>query len=52
VVLVITPEARQDFTALPVGIQERVRGLTERMLKWPDVSGAKPLRGKCMRIET
>jgi mRNA-degrading endonuclease RelE of RelBE toxin-antitoxin system len=55
VILLITLEARQDFGVLPVDIQERVRGLSQRLLKWPDVSGAKPLRGKwkgCFRLRT
>ena|ERR1700690_159118 len=53
--LVISPDARQEFVALPVDIQERVRGLAQRLLKWPDVSGAKPLRGEwkgCFRLRT
>jgi mRNA interferase RelE/StbE len=27
-----------------MGIQKRVQGVFERLARWPDVSGAKPLR--------
>jgi mRNA interferase RelE/StbE len=42
----LTPEAREQFGALPRIIRERMTKLFERLGKWPDVSGAKPLTGK------
>jgi mRNA-degrading endonuclease RelE of RelBE toxin-antitoxin system len=53
--VVITPAAQQDFSALPVDIQDRVRALARRLMNWPEVSGAKPLRGElkgCFRLRT
>jgi mRNA interferase RelE/StbE len=43
--LVITREARAQFSDLPRPIQARVAGIFERLKAWPNVSGAKPLRG-------
>ena len=40
-----TQEARADFQSLPLAIQTRVRALYQRLTRWPDVSGAKPLQG-------
>lgn len=40
-----TQEARADFQSLPLAIQTRVRALYQRLSRWPDVSGAKALRG-------
>lgn len=40
-----TAEARSGFTALPLPMQARVRDVYLRLVRWPDVSGAKPLRG-------
>jgi mRNA-degrading endonuclease RelE of RelBE toxin-antitoxin system len=37
--------AFQQFLALPERIKARVAGIIVRLEKWPDVSGAKPLRG-------
>jgi mRNA interferase RelE/StbE len=51
----VSPEARRDFDALPVDIRRRVREISLRLLRWPDVSGAKPLRREwkgCFRIRT
>lgn len=42
----IPPEAGRQFDALPKPMQQRVALLLERLRNWPDVSGAKPLRGK------
>ena len=53
--VIITPDARRDFTALPVDIQERVRGLAQRLIDWPNDSGAKPLKHEwkgCFRLRT
>jgi len=38
-----TDEARNDFFALPLPMKDRVESLLERLARWPDVSGAKPL---------
>ena len=41
----MTPEARRQFDDLPLTIRVRVQGIFERLAKWPNVSGARPLRG-------
>jgi mRNA-degrading endonuclease RelE of RelBE toxin-antitoxin system len=41
----ITRDARRQFETLPRDIQRRVTLVIERLHEWPDVSGAKPLRG-------
>ncbi len=41
----LTPEAARQFDALPRVIQARMTRLIERLQDWPNVSGAKPLRG-------
>jgi mRNA interferase RelE/StbE len=41
----LTPDAADDFDALPLAIHGRVLVILERLGKWPHVSGAKPLRG-------
>jgi mRNA-degrading endonuclease RelE of RelBE toxin-antitoxin system len=43
--VIVTPEAGAQFAALPRPIQARVVRLFDRLRHWPDVSGAKPLRG-------
>jgi len=40
----LTPEAEEGFDQLPTRIQSRVLGLVERLEKWPQVSGVKPLQ--------
>ena len=40
----LTPEAREQFDALPLVIKGRVLAILERLVDWPNVSGAKPLR--------
>ncbi|HEX4055423.1 MAG TPA: type II toxin-antitoxin system RelE/ParE family toxin [Tepidisphaeraceae bacterium] len=37
--------AREDFKSLPLRIQGRVQDVFARLTRWPNVSGAKPLRG-------
>lgn len=37
--------AREQFEQLPARIKTRVHGVAERLTNWPNVSGAKPLRG-------
>lgn len=43
-VVELTAEARSDLDALPLPIVARVLAIFERLRRWPDVSGAKPLR--------
>ncbi len=42
----VTASAAADFEDLPRPIQTRVVALFRRLEHWPEVSGAKPLRGK------
>ena len=42
----ITPEALKQAEALNEPILTRVLRLVERLRKWPEVSGVKPLSGK------
>lgn len=41
----VTPEAAAEFEVLPRPIQTRIVHLFDRLRRWPDVSGVKPLRG-------
>ena len=41
----ILAEAFRQIERLPAPIHRRVLDILERLDKWPDVSGAKPLRG-------
>lgn len=41
----LTDDAAESFDRLPVGIKSRVEKVFGRLQKWPEVSGAKPLRG-------
>jgi mRNA-degrading endonuclease RelE of RelBE toxin-antitoxin system len=43
--VVTTPEALKQLEALPSGIVARMVKLYERLEKWPQLSGAKPLSG-------
>jgi len=43
--VLITPEAGEQIGCLPYEIQQRIGMIVRRLEKWPDVSGAKPLRG-------
>jgi len=55
VVVKTTPEADADIAELPVIIVSRLEAIIDRLERWPDVSGAKPLRGDwagCYRIRT
>jgi len=38
-------EARENFKSLPLRIQVRVQDVFDRLTRWPNVSGVKPLRG-------
>lgn len=41
----LTPAAARQLEELPISIHTRMVKLLERLDKWPDISGAKPLRG-------
>ena len=41
----ILPEAFRQIERLPPVIHRRVLDVLERLTRWPNVSGAKPLRG-------
>lgn len=41
----ITAEAARELERMPLPIQTRMAKIFERLEAWPDVSGAKPLRG-------
>lgn len=43
--VVITPEAQKEVRALPVTMRVRFDAIISRLARWPNVSGAKPLRG-------
>ena len=42
----ITAEALEQRGRLPIPIQQRVNTVFARLMDWPQVSGAKALRGK------
>lgn len=44
--VLLTVAAQRDVAELPVVIRVRLDGVFQRLERWPDVSGAKPLRGK------
>jgi mRNA-degrading endonuclease RelE of RelBE toxin-antitoxin system len=44
-VVLITPEAQRQFDELPNVIRARLEKVFARLESWPNVSGAKPLRG-------
>jgi mRNA-degrading endonuclease RelE of RelBE toxin-antitoxin system len=41
----LTTEAREAMNDLPLPILRRVNRVLERLERWPEVSGAKPLTG-------
>lgn len=43
--VVISPEAAAELERLPLTIRARVLAIVQRLERWPEVSGAKPLRG-------
>ena len=55
VVVTLELEAAEQLDRLPERIKSRVTGIIKRLGNWPEVSGAKPLRGefaKHYRIRT
>lgn len=43
--VILTDEAAEQFEQLPKTMKLRVIAITERLANWPEVSGAKALRG-------
>lgn len=43
--VLVTPEAQKQFDGLPFVIQTRIEKVYQRLERWPQVSGAKPLTG-------
>jgi len=41
----LTPRAARELDGLPLTMRARMIALFERLESWPEVSGAKPLRG-------
>jgi len=53
--VILTDQARRQLDGLGRAIHFRVLGILARLEKWPQVSGAKPLRrglSGCFRIRT
>ncbi|MGC9260785.1 MAG: type II toxin-antitoxin system RelE family toxin [Phycisphaerae bacterium] len=44
--VVITPDAEEQFKDLPKAVRARIMVVLERLARWPEVSGVKPLRGE------
>lgn len=45
VIVTIESDASGQFALLPERIKARMVKIVDRLAKWPEVSGAKPLRG-------
>ena len=45
-IVLISEQAQEHFEALPKLIQVRMEKIFVRLQNWPDISGAKPLRGE------
>lgn len=43
--IIIAPAAQKQYDQLPVVIKLRVRKIVQRLGNWPNVSGAKTLKG-------
>lgn len=41
----ITPQAAHELDGLPITVKGRILAVFERLERWPEVSGAKPMRG-------
>ena len=53
--VLISPEAQRQFEELPRTTKTRITKMFERLDRWPQVSGAKPLAGPlagCFRLRT
>lgn len=42
----LSPSAAREYEGLPLSIRGRVLAIFERLSRWPEVSGAKPMRGE------
>lgn len=42
----ISPQAARELDGLPLTIKGRILAVFERLGRWPEVSGAKPMRGE------
>jgi mRNA-degrading endonuclease RelE of RelBE toxin-antitoxin system len=42
--VVLTPAAQEQMNRLPGGMLRRINDILFRLEKWPEVSGAKPMR--------
>lgn len=42
----ITPQAQREFDELPLTMRGRILKVFERLGRWPEVSGAKPMQGE------
>jgi len=47
--VLLGPKSQRQVDQLPKTIRARMYRLIERLGKWPEISGAKPLRGKLAR---
>jgi mRNA-degrading endonuclease RelE of RelBE toxin-antitoxin system len=45
VAVLLSSDAQAEFLELPTPIKARVEAVFKRLKDWPNVSGAKPLRG-------
>jgi mRNA-degrading endonuclease RelE of RelBE toxin-antitoxin system len=43
--VLLSHEARKQFDELPIHLNAQAQKIIKRLEKWPQVSGAKPLRG-------
>jgi mRNA-degrading endonuclease RelE of RelBE toxin-antitoxin system len=44
--ILLSPEAQRQIDRLPKTVRARMYNLMERLQRWPEVSGAKPLSGR------
>ena len=44
--VLLSREAQRDVAELPIVIRARLHGVFQRLERWPEVSGAKPMRGE------
>jgi len=47
--VLLSPKSQRQVDQLPKTIRARMYRLIERLGKWPEISGARPLRGKLAR---
>ena len=44
--VLLSREAQREVAELPIVIRARLDGVFQRLERWPEVSGAKPMRGE------